>query len=304
MKKEFDIFMEDVLDELARQLGEGFHAERKDVVKNNGVTYRQVVISNGVHAAAPCICMEPYYELYKEQGDIRMIAGDIVKTCQRDGQEDFSVQCFTEWAWVKDKLMFRLVNTEKNKKLLEDMPHHDIPNLKLSMTFYILLHTSSGRAASIQVHNSHMKIWGVTEAELLERAEENTPKEMEISIDSMMEILCGGVEGGMDGRECFGGPIPLYILSNKRKMYGAGCILYRGALEQAAERIGSSFYILPSSLHEVILLPETGQDSGKTEELKQMVIEINRSDALSAEDVLADEVYYYDREEHKLSVAI
>lgn len=304
MKKEFDIFMEEVLDEVAKQLGEGFHAERKDTVKNNGVIRRQAVISDGMHEAAPCIWMEPYYELYKRQEDIRIIAGDIIKTCQRNGWEDFSAECFTDWEWAKDKLMFRLAGTEKNKEMLEDMPHRDIPGLGLSMAFYILLRTESGRRASIHVHNNHMKLWGVTEAELMERAEENTPREMGLSINSVMEALYGGAEGGMDGMGCSEDPIPLYVLSNKQKLYGAGCILYQGALEQAAEMIGSSFYILPSSLHEVILLPAAMQDGGNFQKLKEMVAEINRSDALSAEDVLIDGVYYYDRGKKELSAAI
>ncbi len=80
-------------------------------------------------------------------------------------------------------------------------------------------------------------------------------------------------------------------------------MFYKGVLKRAAEKIGSGFYVLPSSVHEVMLLPSAGPDRKEAAELKELVAGINRSSVLRAEDVLADEVYYYDMKKHELAVA-
>lgn len=84
----------------------------------------------------------------------------------------------------------------------------------------------------------------------------------------------------------------MYILTNKKKQYGATCILYEGVLREIAQRLQSDFYILPSSVHEVILLP-TNNDSDR-KELTEMVLEVNNS-ILSKEDMLSDHVYYFSK---------
>lgn len=86
-------------------------------------------------------------------------------------------------------------------------------------------------------------------------------------------------------------------------MYGAGCVLYKGILEQAAEQFGSGFYLLPSSVHEVILLPSAEQDDCSTGMLRGMVSEINRSDVIDEKDVLSDDVYYFDMKKNELAIA-
>lgn len=96
----------------------------------------------------------------------------------------------------------------------------------------------------------------------------------------------------------------MYVLTNEQKLYGAGCMLYEGVLEREAERLGADLYILPSSVHEVMLLPALPDERGALDELRNMVAGINRSDALLARDVLSDQVFYYDRKKRKLTVAV
>ena len=74
-------------------------------------------------------------------------------------------------------------------------------------------------------------------------------------------------------------------------------------LEQIAEKFGSDLYILPSSVHEVILLPVPGKLRGSVEDMRNMVREVNASDDLPEEEVLSDEVFYYDREKRELLIA-
>ena len=69
-------------------------------------------------------------------------------------------------------------------------------------------------------------------------------------------------------------------------------MLYPGVLKEMADRIGGDFFIIPSSVHEVILLPDT--DKGLNEALKQLIWEVNRT-KVAPEEVLSDALYRYDR---------
>lgn len=93
------------------------------------------------------------------------------------------------------------------------------------------------------------------------------------------------------------------VLTNEYRMYGAGCVRYKGILEQAAEQLGSGFYLLPSSVHEVILFLSAEQEDCSTGMLRGMVFEINRSDAFDEKDVLSDDVYYFDMNKNELAIA-
>ncbi|MDE7404300.1 MAG: hypothetical protein K2M81_04265, partial [Lachnospiraceae bacterium] len=91
--------------------------------------------------------------------------------------------------------------------------------------------------------------------------------------------------------------MPMYVLTNKQKLYGAACMLYPGVLKTFAEKIQRDFYILPSSIHEVILVPADA-DTDK-EALHEIVTEINRTQ-VAEEEVLADSVYFYSKNKDKV----
>lgn len=86
---------------------------------------------------------------------------------------------------------------------------------------------------------------------------------------------------------------------DSRKTYGACSILYPGMLEQLAERIGGDYYMIPSSVHEFLLVPrEREQDR---EELKKMIAEVNRTE-LPPEEVLSDHLYLYCSREREVRI--
>ncbi len=95
---------------------------------------------------------------------------------------------------------------------------------------------------------------------------------------------------GMDNI-CEDGFCPMFVATNTRKLNGAGVMFYNGLLRSFAQKIGKSFYILPSSVHELIFVPDNGGlDAGY---LGMMVREINGTEVLPNE-VLSDHVYRYD----------
>ena len=85
----------------------------------------------------------------------------------------------------------------------------------------------------------------------------------------------------------------MFVAGNHHKNYGAAVILYEDFLEQFAKKINSDFYILPSSIHEVILIP-VGNDEEEVSHLKRMVFEVNHTE-LEEEEILSDSIYRYMR---------
>ena len=89
----------------------------------------------------------------------------------------------------------------------------------------------------------------------------------------------------------------MYVLSNKSRVEGAACMLYPNLIQDFAEAIQSSFYIIPSSIHELLLLPTKHFE--ESQEVTSMIQEINDTQ-VSVEEILSYSLYLYDREEQKI----
>lgn len=170
---------------------------------------------------------------------------------------------------VKEKICFKLINAEKNQELLQDVPH--IPFMDLAIVFYVLVGQSSNGNATALVRNSMMQLWGNPDVyDIYDLAKMNTQRLFRGHVASMMEVMSGIIAENdnvdsdlvdaffsMDVYE--DNFMPMFVATNKSKINGASVILYDGLLAEFARRVGGDFYILPSSIHETILLPATGE---------------------------------------------
>ena len=208
---------------------------------------------------------------------------------------------FLDYERVKDRIVYKLINTEKNKELLEDLPH--IEFLDLSIVFQCMVAQEDIGTASILIHNVHLKLWDVSVEKLYQAAKENTQRLQKYEIKSMSEVLCeitraeNPEEFAEYREEAFSDNVPMYVLSNQRRVEGAACMLYPNLVRDFAEAVGSSFYIIPSSVHELLLLPTAHLE--ESSEIKNMIKEINDSQ-VSAEEILSYSLYLYDKEERKI----
>lgn len=297
---DMDYFMDEAAERVREQLGGDYEVTWDVFHKNNGVSLRGLIISDRTGAASPCIYMEDYYAAYSEKGDMEFIVKDIICTYEKNRSHDFQLDLIRDRERALDSVLFRLVNTEKNEGLLEGVPHNDLHGMGLTMVFYLLLQTGENcRSASVLVTNGLMETWDSSETELLEHARRNTPLKMEYSICSMQSILGSYPEIKAGKENCLQ---QIYVLTNRNALYGAGCMMYDGLLEKLADDMGSGFYVLPSSVHEVILYQACIYNREVAAGLNEIVKEINRTE-LSEEEVLIDMVYYYNRKKRKLSAA-
>ena len=155
--------------------------------------------------------------------------------------------------------------------------------------------------ATITIKNEHMAMWGVTAEQLDRIAEENTPKLFPAQICSMFDIIDELSGDSMDKEECIKN-IPdigrMYVVSNPSRVFGAAVMCYKDVFHEIAMKYRSSLYILPSSVHELIIIVPRLLE--KVSELRAMVYEVNRT-TLEKQDRLSDSVYYYDCLKHTIT---
>ncbi len=209
-----------------------------------------------------------------------------------------------ELAEAKDNIVFQLVNTEQNKAMLEDVPHREFQDLSIIYRWVVKM-DSEGIHSSV-VRNGLAEELGLTEEQMFNLAVENTRRMLPPSIKSMNDVICEMlVQDGMPKEiaEMMIGEMPadktMYVISNDRGINGAISMLYEDKLHTLAMEVESDLYILPSSVHEVIAV---STDMGDPNELAEMVSEINM-DQVALEERLSNQVYHYDKDLRKLSLA-
>ena len=150
---------------------------------------------------------------------------------------------------------------------------------------------------SILIYNTHLDMWNINAEELDVVAEENTPSLCPVCVQSMWEVLAEMMGELHAAREK--ASTDMLIMSNLSKVHGAAVMLYPGCMEQMANRLQSNFYILPSSIHETIILPTKEFDNPK--HLLEMVREVNAT-MVKDEEILGDNVYLYERDKQEIKI--
>ena len=280
--------------------GEGGNITINHVIKNNGCEMDGLVIMEKGKDIAPTIYLDSFYELYTNGENIKNIIRQIeVIYEQNKNNVTFDVNILKHFDTIKDKIVYKVVNYRSNEKLLEQVPHKRI--LDLAVVFYCLLDNEFGRSATALIYNNNLKNWNVTIDDVYKAALKNTPDLLHSKISSMAALFekCGvNVDGEeVDLKDYV--PSDMYVLTNESKLNGAACILYENVLYDFAQKLGADLYILPSSVHEVILLPKLSMF--EKDELVNMVKEVN-TEGVAADEVLSDHVYEYNRTERLITM--
>lgn len=302
---EYNQFLLKVQMEVQEQLGEGVDVKIRRVIKNNDTVLEGLVVGKQQEHFAPTIYLNPYFEELKQGMEMQEIIGQILCVYKQNADVSFGngkVEELADFGKLREKVAYKLIQKESNQELLQEIPYVEF--LDLAIVFYLILDESRNGQMTALIHNSHMDSWGTTKEELYQLAEKNTPQLLPVQIKTMKEVLKGILKENMkDDLWDIGGNemiedllgedrVPLYILSNKRQMNGACCILYGNCLERFAAEQEADLIILPSSVHETLLMPE--QEETSYEDLSHMVTEINQSEVLE-EDRLSNQIYRYSR---------
>lgn len=263
------------------------------VKKNNGVSKAGLSIREDEHDVSPLLYLDDYYIHYQNgellENIIRNIRADYDKKVQMAAVKIPNLQEFEN---IRGRVIYRLVNYEKNKEILEDCPH--IRLYDLAVTFRWVARIDDVGVSTSLITNKQVKEWGVSVNDLVLAARQNTPRLFPAQIIDMEEMLAGMVSFIL-----YPSAIPMYILTNKQELNGASALLYGDILKDFANKKGADMYILPSSIHEVIMVPaDRINDPTK---LLSIVHDVNTT-VVSIGDVLSDSVYYYDRKKDQILV--
>lgn len=291
-------FAQKVQAAVQKELGDGCQVSLQEIIKNNGIVLQGIVISSEGRNVFPTIYMEAFLHAYEAGAPLSDIVGKVLEIYRKDTpKEGIDMSFFHDFDQVKDRICYRLVHREKNAVLLEKIPHMEF--LDLAVCFHYAYMGEELGEGSILIYNTHMETWQVTVEQLFSLAEKNSgrlfPWECKTMEDALSELAEELGKEEAEQTAC----TRLKILSNRSRLYGAACILYPGLLEALAEENGGDFYVLPSSIHEVILLDGGAQEDAGF--LRKMIRDVNDTQ-VEPEEVLSYSLYYYDSANRKLGV--
>lgn len=255
-------------------------------------------------SVSPTIYINNMYEHYKECNDLKEVLQSAAKSMAQGLKEAPGIGPKVDFDQARENIVMALVNTEQNKGLLENIPSR--PFQDLSVIYRWVVDRNSEGISSTIVNNGLAEKLGMNEEDLYKAAVENTVVLFPATVKSMNDVIRDMfVKDGMPGEiaDMMIGEVPeenmMYVISNDRGVNGAVSMLYEDNLHKLAEKLESDLYVLPSSVHEVIAV---SANMGDPNDLAQMVNEINM-DQVSLDERLSNQVYHYDKDLRKLSLA-
>lgn len=304
-RHDIEQFKEALLCELNKRTGETARASVHEVIKNNGVIIEGIYLGDNSSGIKPFFYISDLYQQYCMGESFDTIIENILEKPKCDSKGlDIIISKYKDVGYIKKNVMFKLINYNENIQQLSTMPHRKF--LDLAIVYYCMFDCISNSNGSVLVNDVHMKMWNLDEEALYNFAMNNTRiknKAMLTDMRSMLMLLLKDRQIS-ELPQCFycdDEQTDLYVLTNESKTFGAGVILYDNLIKKYAEEKYSDFYIIPSSIHEVLLIPVQQKEEINIAELACIVREVNDTQVLE-EEILSYNVYYYDREKDVISV--
>ena len=288
----FEKFAENVKEDLAKTLSDTFpnvSVELIEVNKLQGQSYTGLSIKHDESDVAPSINLNQFYEKYEDGSnyeDVLQNLTDVVVT-SFSYTSNIDTDVLNNYEQMKQYLTIQIVGVDSNAEKLETIPHQKMEDMAVVYRFNF--GEISGGNASIVVTNQMIEHYGITQEQLHQDALAVAQRKEPMFIKNMDEIMyemTGGFVGTIDNPQS-----PMWVATNQSRFNGASVMSYPDFMEQVSDKLEGSFYILPSSTHEVILIPDSF--GMKAHELKAMVTEINASE-VRPEEKLTDNVYHFD----------
>ncbi|MCC8105242.1 MAG: DUF5688 family protein [Clostridiales bacterium] len=206
---------------------------------------------------------------------------------------------------VKGMLTVDLINRDQNKEFLKGIPRHDMEDL--SLIYRIRINGDDNELmADILFTNKMLERYGITPEQLHHDALETAGRKEPLCILNVKEIMermsdMLGMPALLEipEQEAEYG-FSLYMATNMSGRKGASVIAYPEFMDKASEKLNGDFYIFPSSVNEVMMLPDDGEQNWRN--LENVVRGINK-DSIPSGEKLSDKVYHYDSRERVFELA-
>lgn len=293
-------FVRELCDILEKKLGEVYSLQILTAQKNNGVEKEVITIHRNDTECAPSFTTDRLYELYQNGTTPEEVATRISEIVFEEFDREMPMtKEYCQKEWIQTHMYLRLLGVERNQKMLENSVY--VPILDLAAVFYVITEMNGD---GIRSYRLPKKIWEEQDMGSITKryseALQNTVDFFGETVMSMEECLLEIFQNktGEDNKEepdrLFGNgeEAGFFVATNHQRTYGASVILYPDFLEKAEQRFGP-FYLIPSSVHEVLLLPQSHPIA--VSELNQMVKQVNETQ-VDPEEVLSWHVYRYSKE--------
>ncbi|MGN0363867.1 MAG: DUF5688 family protein [Bilifractor sp.] len=278
--------------EITEKFEEKYDIRICTVPKNNGIRKRAIVLHDHKGVPLPLQYLDEYYHMWKTGLSIRHVANLLIHDYNRNlfMRRSLPEHFFRNYEEVRQNLQCRLISAEKNKEFLREVPHQKWMDLAIICVYE--LHADDYSDCAIQIRNEHLALWDIDPEQIMKDAIKAAVRTDDILFEPLVRILEEELEEDDDLPDS-----PLYLLSNKNRVYGAVNIALPGVTERIAKKLAGDYFIIPSSIHECLILPDDGTYSAK--ELNKMVSSINQTN-VAEQDVLSDHVYIYKRPENEI----
>lgn len=275
--------MKEVIEKIMEELGNGYEVKKVTVQKTNGIRDGiQIVLTAYPQVGATFYPSERLSVDENVDGIIRALhekltpdkIREVLRVKEILGNKDF----------VRSHLQIKMVNYELNKEWLQDAIYE--PVLDLAAVAYLVLNEESDSFESVTLKKGLLSHIGLSEREVLDLAKRNMPEPEVLDLTkAVIHPLGEAIDSGF------------YVVTNHQKMNGAACML-SPALKSMADVSESDIIVIPSSVHEIIIMKDLGMDK---DFLSQMIQEVNAdSNCLLPDEVLSDHPYVYRRSSQKL----
>lgn len=277
-----------ILEALSKKLGDGFRISIQQVFKTNQKLDGLTILQKG-ECISPTIYLEPFYRKLEDGAPPDKVIDEILLSYfhARKHSLSFDAKSVTDFNQIKGRLYVVLINRHRNAELLRDIPHFLFLD-DFAVTARCLVASADDSTSSFLIHNSHLGMWNTDSETLLRLAVQNTRELFGLDLKPMADILRELAP------ECAENTfrIPIWVMTNRRKLHGAATALFNDILKDFADAHGS-FYLVFSSVHELLLIPET--ENIDIDSVSEINREVNIAE-VREEEILGTKAYYYSSE--------
>lgn len=271
---------------------EGASVSTQTVNKVQGEGYFGLTIRPKDQAVGATFNMEPFYESFLLGDPLESLLKIVAENAVESLKKAPDAEGFMDLQAAKKLLLPQLIPVSGNEQMLRDIPHRIVEDLAI---IYRLVRKNGGDIMMLLVNNAMLENYDVSEEKLNAEAFASAMVHYPVRITELGEMIeeLADVKGlkSADGNT--------FVVTNESMIYGASCLFYPGFLKETSKDLGS-FFILPSSIHEVLFMKDTGNE--KWEDLEKIVYEVNHNEVKPSER-LTDTVYHYDAEDDVFETA-
>lgn len=301
---ELEAFANAVMKEVQKRLGGGYEISVVTSIKNNSTKFTGIMFRQKEKMTSPTVYIDDLYVDYRKNGlAFAEIAEEVIDRYEKTaGAVDDVCHLNVDYEKCRTMVVYRLISRERNQEALKNMPY--IPFLDLAITFHLVISVNDHYMQSLKIDKDIQEKWNVSVEQLFKMAKKNTEQLLPAEINELRQLVSAYADpeevmtaAVMTEKELTNEEkIDMIVVSNELGINGAAAVLYEGVIEKLAEKYKTDLYLLPSSIHEMIVVP--AYDRALYEILGMMVKNIN-DHYVEKEEVLSDRVYIYQREEKK-----